>query len=95
MTKVADLHKAWSEDPEYRAEYDRLGPEFALARSLNRGAHAGAPDPSRVGQAHGNDPIGSRPAGERPREPVDADAGEGGAGDRDPASDPLRSVMSP
>ena len=34
MTKVADLHKVWSEDPEYRAEYDRLGPEFALARSL-------------------------------------------------------------
>lgn len=34
MTKVADLHKAWSEDPEYRAGYDRLGPEFALAHSL-------------------------------------------------------------
>lgn len=34
MTRVADLHKVWSEDPEYRAEYDRLGPEFALARSL-------------------------------------------------------------
>lgn len=94
MTKVADLHKAWSEDPEYRAEYDRLGPEFALARSLNRGAHAGAPYLGRAGQAHGNDPIGGRPTGERPREPVDADAGEGGAGDRDPASNPLRPVMS-
>lgn len=34
MTKVADLHEAWSKDPEYRAEYDRLGPEFALARAL-------------------------------------------------------------
>ena len=34
MTRVTDLHQAWSEDPEYRAEYDRLGPEFALARSL-------------------------------------------------------------
>ena len=34
MTRVADLHKEWREDPEYRAEYDRLGPEFALARSL-------------------------------------------------------------
>ena len=34
MTRLADLHKAWSEDPEYRTEYDRLGPEFALARSL-------------------------------------------------------------
>ena len=34
MTRVADLHKVWSEDPEYRAEYDRLGPEFALACSL-------------------------------------------------------------
>ena len=34
MTKVADLHKAWSKDPEYRAEYERLGSEFALARAL-------------------------------------------------------------
>ena len=34
MTKLADLHKSWSEEPEYRAEYERLGPEFALARSL-------------------------------------------------------------
>jgi ribosome-binding protein aMBF1 (putative translation factor) len=34
VTKVADLHEAWSKDPEYRAEYDRLGPEFALARAL-------------------------------------------------------------
>ena len=34
MTKVADLHEAWSEDSEYRAEYERLAPEFALARAL-------------------------------------------------------------
>ena len=34
MTKLAELHKAWSEEPEYRAEYERLGPKFALARSL-------------------------------------------------------------
>ena len=34
MTKVADLHEAWSEEPEYRAEYERLGPEFALARAI-------------------------------------------------------------
>ena len=27
-------HEAWSGDPEYRTEYDRLGPEFALARAL-------------------------------------------------------------
>ena len=34
MTRLADLHRAWSKEPEYRAEYERLGPEFALARSL-------------------------------------------------------------
>ena len=34
MTRVADLHEAWSKDAEYRAEFDRLGPEFALARAL-------------------------------------------------------------
>ena len=34
MSKVSDLHKQWSEDPEYRKAYDRLGPEFEIARSL-------------------------------------------------------------
>lgn len=34
MTDVRDLHKAWMEDPEYRAEYDALDKEFALARAL-------------------------------------------------------------
>lgn len=34
MSKVSDLHKKWSRDPEYRAAYDELGPEFDLARSL-------------------------------------------------------------
>ncbi len=54
MTKLSELHEAWSEDPEYRAEYERLGPQFALAH-----------------------------------EPIDPDAGEGGARDRNPASDPI------
>ena len=34
MTKVSDLHKKWSHDPEYRATYQELGPEFDLARVL-------------------------------------------------------------
>lgn len=34
MSKVSDLHKKWSRDPEYRAAYDELGSEFELARSL-------------------------------------------------------------
>jgi len=34
MTKVADLHKKWSENPEYRKAFDRLGPEFEISRSL-------------------------------------------------------------
>ena len=34
MSKVTDLHKKWSEDPEYRKAYDRLGPEFERYRSL-------------------------------------------------------------
>jgi len=28
------LHEKWLEDPEYREEYERLGPEFELARAL-------------------------------------------------------------
>ena len=34
MSKVADLHKKWSEDPEFRKTYARLGPEFEMSRSL-------------------------------------------------------------
>ena len=34
MTKVSELHREWSKDPEYRAEYERRGPKFALARAL-------------------------------------------------------------
>lgn len=34
MSKVTDLHKQWSDDPEYRKAYDRLGPEFEISRSL-------------------------------------------------------------
>ena len=34
MSKVSDLHKKWSHDPEYRAAYEELGPEFDLTRVL-------------------------------------------------------------
>ena len=34
MSKLADLHERWSREPDYREAYDRLGPEFELARSL-------------------------------------------------------------
>ena len=34
MSKVTDLHEEWSRDPDYRAAYDRLGPEFEFSRSL-------------------------------------------------------------
>lgn len=34
MTRVRDLHERWCRDPEYRAAYDALGPEFELARLL-------------------------------------------------------------
>ena len=32
--KISDLHKKWSQDPDYQVAYDELGPEFELARSL-------------------------------------------------------------
>ena len=41
MSSVSDLHKRWSNDPDYAQAYDELGPEFALARSLIE-ARAGA-----------------------------------------------------
>jgi ribosome-binding protein aMBF1 (putative translation factor) len=34
MTKIADLHRRWSGDAEYKAEYDALEEEFRLSRSL-------------------------------------------------------------
>ena len=34
MTKVAELHEKWMQEPEYREAYDRLGPAFEFSRSL-------------------------------------------------------------
>lgn len=34
MGKVSELHKKWSKDPEYRSAYDKLRPEFEIARLL-------------------------------------------------------------
>ncbi len=34
MAKVNDLHKKWIKNQEYRAAYDKLAPEFALARAV-------------------------------------------------------------
>ena len=34
MSKLAELHKKWSEDSEYGNAYDRMGPEFEISRSL-------------------------------------------------------------
>ena len=34
MTKISDLHRRWSKDPEYKDTYKALGEEFDLARTL-------------------------------------------------------------
>ncbi|MDD5580052.1 MAG: helix-turn-helix transcriptional regulator [Methylobacter sp.] len=34
MTKINDLHNHWLHDPDYRAAYDSLEDEFALAAAL-------------------------------------------------------------
>jgi ribosome-binding protein aMBF1 (putative translation factor) len=34
MTKAKTLHQKWLKESAYRAEYDALGDEFALARAL-------------------------------------------------------------
>lgn len=34
MTKVKDLHKAWSKDASYRAEYDALEEEFTVIAAI-------------------------------------------------------------
>lgn len=34
MTKIEDLHAEWMKNPTYRAEYDALEGEFALAGAL-------------------------------------------------------------
>ena len=36
MTNIRDLHAEWMKDPGYRAEYDALEGEFALASALIR-----------------------------------------------------------
>ena len=34
MTRLTDLKKQWLKEPGFRAEYERLGPEFELIREL-------------------------------------------------------------
>lgn len=34
MTKLKDLHRKWSKDPAYKAAYDDLEEEFALAEAI-------------------------------------------------------------
>ncbi len=34
MSKVSDVHRKWSQEPDDRAAYDKLGPKFYLAPSL-------------------------------------------------------------
>jgi hypothetical protein len=34
VTSIRTLHRRWLKDPEYRAAYDALAPEFELAREL-------------------------------------------------------------
>ncbi|MFT4275406.1 MAG: helix-turn-helix transcriptional regulator [Rhodopseudomonas sp.] len=42
MTKIKDLHKAWSKDPAYRAEYDALEDEFNVMAAIAKARrHAG------------------------------------------------------
>ena len=62
MSNVRDLHAEWRKDPDYRAAYDDLGPEFELARSLiearrQRRSYSGA-----ARRAHEYNPVCSRPA---------------------------------
>jgi len=34
MTKIRELHKQWSSDPDYREAFEKLSTEFELARVL-------------------------------------------------------------
>lgn len=34
MSKIKDLHRKWSRDPEYRVAYEKLAPEFELIETL-------------------------------------------------------------
>ncbi len=82
MSNVADLHEKWSRDPEYRAAYDRLGPEFEIVAALIE---------ARARRTHGNDAIRGGAARKRPGAPFHPDAGEIRPGDRHPAPHRLRS----
>ena len=49
MSQVRDLREQWSRDPEYRADYEALGPEFELVRMLiEAGASPSSLSPHRV-----------------------------------------------
>ncbi len=33
-TRFEDIHSRWMKDPEYRREYEKLQPEFEIARAI-------------------------------------------------------------
>ena len=58
MTKARDLHERWRRDPDYRAAYDALDPEFELARQLIE-----APTPTLPRRGEGIPPSPCRSGG--------------------------------
>ena len=34
MTRIKELHKAWSKDPSYRADYDAIEEEFTVMAAI-------------------------------------------------------------
>jgi len=34
MTQASELHKKWMKNPKYKREYEKLAPEFELARAI-------------------------------------------------------------
>ena len=70
MSKVSNLHKKWSRNADYRAAYDKLEPEFELARAADCGPRQRRAYAGVACQAHEDHAIGGSATRRRTCPPI-------------------------
>ena len=60
MTTLAELHEKWSREAEYRKAFERLRPEYEVARALIKARTPAGFTQAQLACADGDDAIGGR-----------------------------------
>ena len=94
-SNVELLHKKWFSDPEYRTAYDKLGPEFEIARAVILARKGAGLTQQQLAQRMKNHPVGCCSLGGRAFLSVHQHADAACAGHRYTSQDKLRSRPAP